>query len=102
MDHNHIFKAAASIEEILDEYTIGWANEEAKKKIEKILFDMQHSTNYNYILEKLGSIQGWINILYSERKHSKYPGGADQVKGFILSDCCGIKSYLTDFVKPAE
>lgn len=39
-----------------------------------------------YFLEKVASLEHWADVGFSARKHTKYGGGAEQVKVFALGD----------------
>jgi len=47
---------------------------------------------HEYVREKLTSLTGWINKLYSPRKHAGR--GTDRVMQFVFSDCYKMEMYL--------
>jgi hypothetical protein len=58
-----------------------------------------YSTTDSYIIEKVSPIRSFTDILYSDRKHEKYPGRTDKVKHFILMDCTNVRSRIKSEVK---
>jgi hypothetical protein len=88
-------KALAEIERVLNEYTFGCPNEEAKRKIQASITTIRSSVSCEgYLEEKLGGIEERLDTLYSARKHEKFPGGANGLKIHMLSLCSRISDAL--------
>jgi hypothetical protein len=48
-----------------------------------------------YVLEKLGGVESWADILFSARKHQKWgPDGARHVHGFMYGAACSARTWL--------
>jgi hypothetical protein len=93
--------AIKSIRTCLNDYTCGWKNSEALTVIAKAVGEIQvEAGSHDYVREKLGSLNGWADKLYSPRKHA--PWGIEMVRHFILCDCDGVKMYLERFRKEAS
>ena len=89
-----ILEHIKSIKTHLIEYNPGFDNKEAKSKINNLLNDINYMLGeYSYISEKIVSIEEYVKILYSVRKHEKY-GGIKMVKHHILIQLENIEKYL--------
>ena len=86
-------EALQAIETTVNECTLGWANLEATRRIEEAVSVIRINERMDsYLIEKLTSLRGWTEILFSARKHVRY-GGIDQVRHFLLTECDKIRSY---------
>lgn len=75
----------------LNDYTHGWRNDQAIAHLTRICGGLRACyRDDDYALGKISEMERWIDILYSPRKHQRYPGGAQGVWGFIW----GISSTL--------
>jgi hypothetical protein len=86
--------ATEAIYSALNEFTIGCVNPKAKRAIEPeiaILSNMADAP-LNGIVDNLS---GWIEILFSARKHERY-GGAEVVKRYVLEDLSRIESCVAE------
>jgi len=84
------------IEKCLYDFDFGYSNPAAIKKIDGLLHSLSPEFQfYAYVKEKIVSIKSFAKILYSDRKHNKYPGGAERVRDFILGDCSRLTRYLS-------
>lgn len=82
-------KVVNEIEQVVCNYTIGWANEEAIKKI-NILLNKIRNPLWS---DKISFIREYTKILFSARKHEKY-GGAKKVRSLILNSCTSIEDLI--------
>jgi hypothetical protein len=99
-------EAVGIIEECLNEYVAGWKNTEALSAIAKpIRVIEQESGDCGDVRVLLVSLRGYIDILYSTRKHEGYDvvdvDGVDVVKGHILADCSSLRRQLRGLQKTA-
>jgi hypothetical protein len=74
---------------VLREHLGGWPDAEALWKVERLCFRLRGSQNAA-LSEKAESIQQNASVLYSERKHSKYDGGAQAVRAFVWNDMASL------------
>jgi hypothetical protein len=91
MDPDAVHKAGEAIIAALEEYTFGWANEEALNKVSRLADEAVYASgHHSYISEKATSIKSFAKILYSPRKHQKYAqggqSGAERVRHIVYSD----------------
>ena len=70
---------------VLNEHIGGWADTEALGKVQRLCSRLRDSRNVA-LSEKAHSIEQTASILYSERKHSRYNGGVQAVRGFLWND----------------
>ena len=65
----------------------GGVHAEALREAQGITAALRHGPIRDpYFLEKVASLEQWADVGFSARKHTKYRGGAEQVKVFVLSD----------------
>lgn len=91
--------AIGRIESALTEYPAGWDNQEAKRVIERELRFI--SANVSIQAEKISSLQGWIDILYSPRKWQRYVS-LEQVDLYARHDCSSLNSIVDQLERAAE
>jgi hypothetical protein len=93
--------ALESIRTCMNDYTCGWRYAEALTVIAKAVSEIRvEAGSHDYVREKLGSLNGWADKLYSSWKHA--PWGIEMVRHFILCDCDGVKTYLERIRKEAS
>ena len=86
-------QAVGKIEGYLREYAGGGKNTEALLSIAAVVRDIQSEAgDHSYVREKLVGLWGWVDKLYSSKKH--VPWGVDRIKQFALGDCYRLRSYL--------
>ena len=85
-DHQATIDAANKIRDILSNASVGWANENAKRQIEALIFSIRNTATDPYIREKAGNVESRIDILFSARKWQRH-GGTQRVMSQILSAC---------------
>ncbi len=89
--------AVIAIRDHLQQQTHGWSNQVAAQDIEgeivRILAVEPYASEAAYLNERVAALRGWLDVLFSERKHLKY-GGSDQVKVFVLSELGKIDKWL--------
>ena len=93
MDIENIRNSTEEILKILESQPKYIKNIQAINEIGKRLFEIRMSAPNKYILEKVGKIERNSKILFSDKKHKKYP----LVEHFIIEDCEVILSYLQSF-----
>ena len=83
------------LEAALDEYEPGYANAEALQTFKSLLKELNESAGdfTNLVAEKVGSIQEWLSILYSPRKHQRH-GGVERVKLYIRQDLSSLRAIV--------
>ena len=87
-------EAVGKIESYLREYAPGGKNTQALRATSAVIRDIRSSEagDHSYVREKLVSLWGWVDKLYSARKH--VPWGVDRVRQYATSDCYRLKTYL--------
>jgi hypothetical protein len=94
-------KAIEAIRTYLNDYACGWKNPEATAAIAGAVAEIRAEFgDHVYVREKLVSLNGWVDKLYSPRKHA--PWGLDRVKQFIFSDCYRLEMYLEKIRRAGE
>ena len=86
-----IREAVWGIEKVLDEYQNYIENPEAIRKIKSHVIDIRKSTLNSYILERVGSVELNSNILFSAKRHLKYPDSRE----LIIKSCKSIINHLS-------
>ncbi|WP_191057984.1 hypothetical protein [Geminicoccus harenae] len=46
-----------------------------------------------YIWEKIGCLENWLSILYSQRKHVPW-GGAERILALVRHSCTALRNHL--------
>jgi hypothetical protein len=94
MNMTKSIEALDTIERALCEYEAGWNNTDARAVIHQAVFVIRcEAGDHSQVREKLVSLSGWVDKLYSPRKHGRW-GGVDCVKGYALADCSGLRRLL--------
>lgn len=86
-DWDRFFMLVAEFEDDLNENAVAMENLSAVRRLKFRL--MEISSYDRYIAEKAGEISEHLGILFSARRHKKYPGGADEVYAKITNDLLG-------------
>jgi hypothetical protein len=99
------------MEECLREHTGGWTDTEAVSVIGKAIAEIASEASFmeeryqgfdsGCLSELLSRLREGANIIYSQRNHQQY-GGADKVRSQALTDCDGLRKYLTRRWLPIE
>jgi hypothetical protein len=85
--------AIATIRTCLNDCACGLKNIEALTVIGKAVSEIRvEAGGHVYVREKLASLNGWADKLYSPRKHVAW--GIDRVRDFVLTDCYRLERYL--------
>jgi hypothetical protein len=69
-------------------------NDEALRQIRQHVAHLRSVVSGNYPSGKLHEIEEWSEIYFSQRKHKKYTGGAEQVAVWILAACGAVETSL--------
>ncbi len=100
-----------NIENAMNEYTAGWRNTDALRIISTTIQEIWYQSgrmegyrlvetgqgwlpfDHGYVRERLTSLKGEVDVLYSPRKHAR-AGGADEVKRQAMGDCSRLRTYF--------
>jgi hypothetical protein len=82
-------QAVDEIEKTIETATCGWKNDDAINAIKLQTRNLRWGRSDPYLMEKVGAIETYTDILYSPRKADRW-GGSDAVKQKILVACQGI------------
>lgn len=73
----------------------GAGNKHALREVESLCTQLiPPATGNGYALEKLAQIRIWSKILYSPRRHRKFPGGSQGVRITVLGKISSLRSAL--------
>ena len=91
-------QAQAAIRRLEDlSKSFGCADTEASSEMSKLLRELWNfGPNDGYYREKIGSLEQWVDIGFSTRKHQKYSGGASQVTVWALGDIGTLESLVSE------
>lgn len=89
-----IHNAIDKIDYVINNYSPGYKNTEALDIIRKNLYSLRQIAHRNPpIFEKIDSIDSYIDILYSQRKHQGY-GGVENVRSIINKHIYVLRSLV--------
>lgn len=92
-------------EAALDRFTPGWKNEEAIHFFNNLAEEMR-STRHFHAGEKIVSMEGWAEILYSAKKHRDWDQqgvtGVVRIKHFIRCDLHSMRSIERQYLNPEQ
>lgn len=88
----NIRDSVLGIQDIIKEYRPKIANPEAINKIERYIFEIRMKTLNGYILGKVRDIEFYSKILFSARKHTKFPDAEFRINGY----CSNILKYFNE------
>ena len=89
-----IAQTLRTMEKVIDEYSYGWANDEALNKLKALASQLRWQVDDVYFHEKINSAITNAEILYSARKHKNYNGGAESVVSFVRADIKNARTRL--------
>lgn len=71
-------------------------------RIEDIVRSL-HGTGYitGIIDLKLSEVRTWAQVLFTEREHEKWNGGAEGIKHFIRMNCSSLKNEIGGVIRRA-
>lgn len=85
MSKDEALKIVAEIRELTQDF--GYPNEQAKQKVARLVNCLRNDgQDDDYYRGKLSSVVEFSTVGFSTRKFKKYPGGAEQVMGFVIAD----------------
>jgi hypothetical protein len=86
--------ALEEIQRCLKDYASGWKNEEARQTINRLIQKIEAEVGWSpYVSEKLVSLTGWVDCLYSVKKWKPW-GSTEQVRYFAFLECEKIRMYM--------
>jgi hypothetical protein len=90
--------AIETIRTCVHECTYGWKNTHALTMIAKAVGEIRaEAGSHGDVREVLGRLNGWVDKLYSSRKHVAW--GIETVRDFVLSDCYSLELCLQRIAK---
>lgn len=96
MKADKIIAGVEAIERVLSEHHGGEADELAKREVLGLVATVRSAggAEDEDIRGSLASIEEYAAILYSARRHRRHPGGASQVRVWMLGDLLDIRSRV--------
>jgi hypothetical protein len=96
MDPAKARAAIQAISEALDRFSLGCENPAARQAIDPQVAILRQ-TAPPPSMESVSSLAGWLDILFSAKKHHQYQSGATSgakvVKGFVLEELFRIEEH---------
>ena len=97
MDSEKSLDAIQAIFEALDRFSIGCENPAARQVIDPRVAILRQTAP----IDSITSLAGWLDILFSAKKHQQYKSGAISgakvVKGFVLEELFRIEEHARKY-----
>jgi hypothetical protein len=105
-----LIELVQDIEKAMNDYAAGWRNTDVLRIISPKIQEIQYRSDtmegywageagqelpfdHGYVHEKLSSLTGEVDKLYSSRKHVRV-GGIDEVKRQAMGECSRLRTYF--------
>lgn len=83
------------IESTFDESEKGFDNKEIVNELKKNFYKLKiECSGEVYLQEKITSAEGQLDIVFSQRKHQKFPNGIDGAVHYFNVDISALKSWV--------
>jgi hypothetical protein len=73
------------------------------RRIEDIVRSLYGTSDTTGIVDlKLSEVRSWAEVLFTERKHERWNGGAEGIKHFIRMNCSSLKTMIRGAIRRAQ
>ncbi|WP_222185141.1 hypothetical protein [Geminicoccus harenae] len=92
---NHFLSLLDELEQLITNNSYGWNNRQAVEAARRLTGRMRSYPEAADpdVREKIGCLENWLSILYSQRKHVPW-GGAERILALVRHSCTALRHHL--------